>query len=162
MFFGISWNIICTKSKIISIMETCISSYVYLSISKIYLPVYPSVCMHVCMFVCTYVCVYLPIYPTIYLSIYISFYLSFLFSLPPKSCENSFCIFSPQKMVVNIKIFSIFSPPKSRENKKVFLKFYPRRREAKKHYSAREGFTKTCPMYAFIYFTCIFPDTNCI
>ena len=43
----------------ISIMETCIYSYAYLSISNIYLSVYLYVCMHVCMYVCLYAYVYI-------------------------------------------------------------------------------------------------------
>ena len=73
VYHGISF--IQSKTTI-SIMETCIYSYVYLSISNIYL----SVCMYVCMYVCIYICMYV----SIYLSVHV--YLSIvLFSLPPKN-----------------------------------------------------------------------------
>ena len=81
VYHGISF--IQSKTTI-SIMETCIYPYVYLSISNIYL----SVCMHVCMYVCIYLSVCLSVCTRI--SIYL-----FIFSPPPK-----------KKMDVNIK--SIF------------------------------------------------------
>ena len=72
----------------ISIMETCIYSYVYLSISNIYLSVYLYVCIHVCMYVCIYiyVCMYVCMYPSIYLSVclYTYIYLAFNFLSPQK------------------------------------------------------------------------------
>ena len=65
VYHGISF--IQSKTTI-SIMETCIYSFVYLSISNIYPSVYLYVCMHVCMYVCMYnVCIY--IYVCMYVSI---------------------------------------------------------------------------------------------
>ena len=93
VYHGISF--IQSKTTI-SIMETCIYSYVYLSISNIYLSVYLYVCMHVCMYVCIYVCMYVSIYLSIYLSVCLSVhvYLSIvLFSLPPKVDVNIKSIF---------------------------------------------------------------------
>ena len=59
-------------------METCIYSYVYLSISNIYL----SVCMYACMYAYTYVCMYVSICLSVCtrISIY-----RFIFSPPPQN-----------------------------------------------------------------------------
>ena len=128
VYHGISF--IQSKTTI-SIMETCIYSYVYLSISNIYLSVCMYACMYVCIYVCFYVCMYVCMYVCIYLSICLSVhvYLSifFIFS-PPKNgreykkyflnvlstqkvVKKKFFIFSPKKTVVKIK-FSSFSLPK--------------------------------------------------
>ena len=98
VYHGISF--IQSKTTI-SIMETCIYSYVYLSISNIYLSVYLYVCMHVCMYVCLYAYVYICMYVCIYLSIYLSV------------CLYTYKVlyFLAQKTVVKIKI-SLFSLPK--------------------------------------------------
>ena len=104
VYHGISF--IQSKTTI-SIMETCIYSYVYLSISNIYLSVYLYVCMHVCMYVCMYVCIYICMYVCIYLSIYLSVCLSVCTRI-----STYRFIFSPPKMDVNIRsIFKISSPP---------------------------------------------------
>ena len=76
VYHGISF--IQSKTTI-SIMETCIYLYVYLSISNI---IYLSICMYVCMhiYICMYVCMYL----SVCLSVHV--YLSVvLFSLPPQN-----------------------------------------------------------------------------
>ena len=81
VYHGISF--IQSKTTI-SIMETCTYSYVYLSISNIYL----SVCMYACIYVCVYAYMYLFMYVCMYVFIClsvctrISIYL--LFSLPQK------------------------------------------------------------------------------
>ena len=100
VYHGISF--IQSKTTI-SITETCIYSYVYLSISNIYLSVYLYVCMHVCMYVCMhiYICMYVCMYLSIYLSVCLYTYI-----------YRSFYFLSPPKMDVNIKsIFKISSPP---------------------------------------------------
>ena len=93
----------------ISMMETCIYSYVYLSISNIYLSVYLYVCMYACMYVCMYVCMHIYIYVCMYVCMYVSIYLSVcLYTY----IYLSFYFLSPPKMDVNIKcIFKISSPP---------------------------------------------------
>ena len=86
VYHGISF--IQSKTTI-SIMETCIYSYVYLSISNIYLSVYLYVCMYACIYVCMYaymyVCMYVCMHVFICLSVCtrISIYL-FIFP-PPKN-----------------------------------------------------------------------------
>ena len=82
VYHGISF--IQSKTTI-SIMETCIYSYVYLSISGQYLTsIYLYVCMQVCMYVCIYiyVCMYVCIYLSVCLYTYI--YLAFYFLSPQK------------------------------------------------------------------------------
>ena len=83
VYHGISF--IQSKTTI-SIMETCIYLYVYLSISNIYLSVYLYVCMHVCMYVCIYICMYVCMYVCMYLSVCLFkyIYLSFYFLSPQK------------------------------------------------------------------------------
>ena len=105
VYLGISFTQIKTTK---SIMETCTYSYVYLSISNIYLSVCMCVCMYVCIHVCMYVCMYLCTYLSVCLYTYI--YLSFYF-------------LSPQKMDVNIKKYflNFLSTPKSREK---IISFY--------------------------------------
>ena len=105
VYHGISF--IQSKTTI-SIMETCIYSYVYLSISNIYLSVYLYVCMYACMYVCNYVCIY--IYICMYVCMYVSIYLSVCLSV---HVYLSIVLFSlPPKMDVNINsIFKISSPP---------------------------------------------------
>ena len=80
VYHGISF--IQSKTTI-SIMETCIYSYGYLSISNIYLSVYLYVCMHVCMHIYMDVCMYVSIYLSVCLYTYIYIY-RFIFS-PPKN-----------------------------------------------------------------------------
>ena len=121
VYHGISF--IQSKTTI-SIMETCIYSYVYLSVSNIYLSVYLYVCMyvfmymHICMYVCMYVCICLSVH--VYLSIVlfslppkmdVNIKVFFKFSLHPKSQEIFFLYFLAQKTVVKISI-SLFSLPK--------------------------------------------------
>ena len=127
VYHGISF----IQSKMtISIMETCIYSYVYLSISNIYLSVYLYVCMHVCMYVCMhiYIYIYVCMYVSIYLSVclYTYIYLSFYFLSPkngreykkylknflstPKVVKKKVLYFLAQKTVVKIKK-SLFSLP---------------------------------------------------
>ena len=109
----------------ISIMETCIYSYVYLSISNIYLSVYLYVCMHVCMYVCMYAYIYMYVcimYISVCLSVHV--YLSIvLFSFPPKNereYKKYFLNFLSTPKVV--KKSSLFSRPKNgSENKKFFI-----------------------------------------
>ena len=93
VYHGISF--IQSKTTI-SIMETCIYSYVYLSISNIYLSVYLCVCMYACIYVCMYaymyVCMYVCMYLSVCLSVHVYLYI-FLFSLPPKMDVNKKSIF---------------------------------------------------------------------
>ena len=124
VYHGISF--IQSKTTI-SIMETCIHPYVYLSISNIYL----SVCMHVYMYVCRYLSIYLSIYLSFYLSIYLSVCLSvctrisiylFIFS-PPKNgreYKKYFLNFLSNPKVVK-KSFSFSLPKNGSENKKIFI-----------------------------------------
>ena len=120
VYHGISF--IQSKTTI-SIMETCIYSYVYISISNIYLSVYLYVCMHVCMYVCMYVCIYICMFVCICLSVCtrISIY-RFIFS-PPKNereYKKYFLNFLSTPKVV--KKSSLFSRPKNgSENKKFFI-----------------------------------------
>ena len=104
VYHGISF--IQSKTTI-SIMETCIYSYVYLSISNIYLSVCMYACMYVCIYVYIYVCMYVCKYVCIYLSVCtrISIYL-FLFSLPTKNGREY------KKYFLNVLVH-----PKSREQK---------------------------------------------
>ena len=120
VYHGISF--IQSKTTI-SIMEICIYSYVYLSISNIYLSVCMYACMYVCIYVCIYVCMYVCIYLSICLSVHVYLSIFFIFSPPkngreykkyflnvlstPKVVKKKFFIFS----VVKIK-FSSFSLPK--------------------------------------------------
>ena len=107
VYHGISF--IQSKTTI-SIMETCIYSYVYLSISNIYL----SICMYVCM----YVCMHIYIYTSIYVCMYVCMYVCICLSVCTRISIYRF-IFSPPKMDVNVKsIFLKFSlHPKGREKK---------------------------------------------
>ena len=77
VYHGISF--IPSKTTIL-IIEKCIYSYVYLSISNIYL----SVCMYACMYVYKYICMYLSI------CLYTYIYLSFYFLSPKRSWKLSF------------------------------------------------------------------------
>ena len=77
VYHGISF--IQSKTTI-SIMETCIYSYAYLSISNIYL----SVCMYACMYVCIYVCIYVCMYLSIYLSVCTRISIYLFYFLSPK------------------------------------------------------------------------------
>ena len=102
VYHGISF--IQSKTTI-SIMKTCIYSYVYLSISNIYLSVCMYACMYVCIYVCIYVCMYVCMHICMYLCMYVCMYVSICLSVH-----------------VYLSIFFIFSPPKNgREYKKYVL-----------------------------------------
>ena len=84
VYHGIS--LIQSKTTI-TIMETCIYSYVYLSISNIYLSVYLYVCMYACMYVCMYAYIYVCMYVCMYVSVCLSVHVYqsvVLLSLPQK------------------------------------------------------------------------------
>ena len=112
VYHGISF--IQSKTTI-SIMETCIYSYVYLSISNIYISVCMYACMYVCMYAYIYVCMYVSIYLSIYLSVYLYtyIYLSFYFLSPKNGREYKkyFLNFLSTPKVLKKKFF-IFSPIK--------------------------------------------------
>ena len=93
VYHGISF--IQSKTTI-SIMETCIYSYVYLSISNIYL----SVCMYACMYVCMYAYIYMYVCMYVCLSVCLSV------------CTR-----------ISIYRFIFSSPKNGREYKKYFLNF---------------------------------------
>ena len=128
VYHGISF--IQSKTTI-SIMETCIYSYVYLSISisNIYLSVYLYVCMHVCMYVCIYIyiCMYLSIYLSICLSICtrISVY-RFIFSPPKNGREYKKYFLNFLSTPSREKKSSLFSRPKNGSENQNFFIFSPK------------------------------------
>ena len=117
VFFGISWNIIFTKSKTtLPIMETCTCTlklfvvYQYLT----------STCLFVCisMYVCMYVDIYLSIY--IYLSfdlsVCLSIYLYFYLLTPQKVVKIVFVFFSTKNVREYNKYFDFHPPPPKKKN----------------------------------------------